>query len=125
MPGFVVAGEGMKVEAEGTMVTKTTDPAGDGWANRCAAGPALGPAGVHWAEFVNESGDGMMCGLILDGWDVAGGRNAHDVGGHCFFYTSDGARWPGGHTDWPGSQPASAKGDRVGMRLDLGAGSLT
>ena len=125
MLAFVIAGEGMKIEAEGMLVTKTTEFSDD-FACRCAAGPALGPAGVHWAEFVNESGSGdMNCGLILDGWDVAGGRDAHDVDGHCFFRMTDGARFPGGHSDWPGSQPASAKGDRVGMRLDLGAGSLT
>eukprot|EP01046_Picozoa_sp_COSAG06_P052419 COSAG06_NODE_8795_length_2069_cov_4.563452_1_plen_145_part_10 len=125
MPGFVIAHKDMKVDAEGAVVTKTTDPFDDDLAYRCAAGPALGPAGVHWAEFVNESGGGMVCGLVLDGWDVAGGTNAHDVDGHCFFYTGDGARFPGDHTDWPGIQGAYAKGDRVGMRLDLGAGSLT
>eukprot|EP01046_Picozoa_sp_COSAG06_P079575 COSAG06_NODE_26993_length_603_cov_1.166667_1_plen_121_part_10 len=121
MPGFVIAGKDMEVDAEGAVVTMTVDP---GYSFPCAAGPALGPAGVHWAEFVNESGGGMRCGLILDGWDVAGGKDAHNADGHCFFGTYTGARFPGGHTDWPGSQPADAKGDRVGMRLDLGAGSL-
>ncbi len=121
MSKFVIAGENMKVEAEGMLVTRTVH---SGWG--CAAGPALGPAGVHWAEFVNESGGlYMYCGLILDGWDVAGGSNAFNVDGHCFFGTLNGARWPGDHMDWPGRQPARAKGDRIGMRLDLGAGSLT
>eukprot|EP01046_Picozoa_sp_COSAG06_P010277 COSAG06_NODE_559_length_14300_cov_98.800085_3_plen_713_part_00 len=123
MSRFVIAGPGMAVEAEGALVTKTTEASfADGW--RCAAGPALGPAGVHWAEFVNESGGGMSCGLILDGWDVAGGSYAHLVDGHCFF-DNHGVRYPGNHEDWPGRQPASAKGDRIGLRLDLGAGSLT
>ena len=123
MSGFVIAHKDMAVEAEGALVTKTTGGAARYY--RCAAGPALGPAGVHWAEFVNESGGSMFCGLILDGWDVAGGSDAHDVDGHCFFYTYNGARYPGSHMDWPGIQPASAKGDRIGLRLDLGAGSLT
>ena len=80
MSKFVIAGKDMKVDAGGMLVTKTTDPADDGYNSRCAAGPALGPAGVHWAEFVVESGGGLMfCGLILDGWDVAGGENAEDV----------------------------------------------
>ena len=56
---------------------------------------------------------------------VAARSNAQRVDGHCFFQTGDGARFPGGHSDWPGRQPARAKGDRIGMRLDLGAGSLT
>eukprot|EP01046_Picozoa_sp_COSAG06_P089585 COSAG06_NODE_35956_length_453_cov_1.172316_1_plen_130_part_10 len=126
MSGFVIAGKDMAVEAEGALVTKTTEASADDfYACRCAAGPALGPAGVHWAEFVNESGGAMNCGLILDGWDVAGGSGAHLVDGHCFFYTDTGARYPGGHWGWPGIQPARAKGDRIGLRLDLGAGSLT
>eukprot|EP01046_Picozoa_sp_COSAG06_P051527 COSAG06_NODE_8424_length_2179_cov_42.028379_1_plen_342_part_10 len=124
MSGFVIAHKDIAVEAEGAVVTKTTDFSFfDGY--RCAAGPALSPAGVHWAEFVNESGGNMACGLILDGWDVAGGSNAQVVDGHCFFHTGDGSRFPGGHKDWPGIQGAKAKGDRIGLRLDLGAGSLT
>jgi hypothetical protein len=121
-------GRWRSVEVEGgrwrSVVTKTTGFDGN---YRCAAGPALGPAGVHWAEFVNESenGDSMYFGLILDGWDVAGGRDAEDVDGHCFFSTGSGGRYPGNHEDWPGSEDATAKGDRIGMRLDLGAGSLT
>ncbi len=120
---FVIAHGGMEVTEEGAVVTKTDG----GYGFRCAAGPALGPAGVHWAEFVNESGSGsiMLCGLILDGWDVAGGSDADEVDGHCFFGTHTGNRMPGGHKDWPGRQPAKVKGDRIGMRLDLGAGSLT
>jgi hypothetical protein len=39
--GFVIAHKGMKVGAEGTVVTKTVADGGF----RCAAGPALGPAG--------------------------------------------------------------------------------
>ena len=68
MSGFVIAHKGMAVEAEGALVTKTTELSVvvRSWAFRCAAGPALGPAGVHWAEFVNESGGvGMYCGLCL------------------------------------------------------------
>ena len=90
MSKFVLAGNGMTVNAEGTVVTKTIS----GLGFRCAAGPALGPAGVHWAEFVIESGGSMFCGLILDGWDVAGGSCAEDVDGHCFFGTTYGARYP-------------------------------
>ena len=126
MSKFVIAHKGLAVGTAGAVVTKTTDPFDDDLALRCAAGPALGPAGVHWAEFVNnESGGRMFCGLILDGWDVVGRMDAFRVDGHCFFDMGSGSRYPGYHTDWPGIQPAKAKGDRIGMRLDLGAGSLT
>ena len=47
-----------------------------------------------------------------------------DVDGHCFYYTTNGRRWPGQNA-WEGMQGAREQGDCIGMLLDLDQGSMT
>jgi hypothetical protein len=66
----------------------------------------------------------MFFGLIRADWDVKGGKDAYDVQGHSFYYTHNGTRYPGGSA-WEGMQNAREEDDRIGLLLDLDAGSLT
>ena len=49
----------------------------DGY-GRCAAGPVIGPSGVHWAEFVNELGSGAMLHWPMLCGGGGGGSNAYN-----------------------------------------------
>jgi hypothetical protein len=89
-----------------------------------AASKAVMRAGRHYAQFTVMSGLQMYFGVIRPGWDVEGGKQAYNVGGHCFYFTAIGCRCPQRH-DWEGMRNAMAKGDRIGMLLDLDQGSMT
>ena len=81
--------------------------------------------GRHMVQFTTvRKGDDMLFGLIRADWDVEGGENANWVEGHCFYYTDDGKRYPD-DSEWEGMQTAMEEGDRIGLLLDLDAGSLT
>ena len=62
-------------------------------------------------------------GVIRPGWDVEGGVDAQNVGGHCFFSTAYGERLPGWRS-WEGMQTAKEQGDRIDMLFDLDQGSM-
>eukprot|EP01046_Picozoa_sp_COSAG06_P034120 COSAG06_NODE_3546_length_5201_cov_21.568013_1_plen_491_part_10 len=104
------------------VVTKTTES--DGYSRTAASGAVLKGGGRHMVQLTVRKGDDMMFGLIRADWGVEGGESARDVQGHCFYYTYDGRRYPGG-SDWEGRQTANEEGDRIGLLLDLDAGSLT
>jgi hypothetical protein len=91
---------------------------------RTAASKVVMRAGCHYAQFIVVSGYVFFGGVIRPGWDVEGGENAAGVDDHCFYYTGNGLRFPGGH-GWEGMQPADEEGDRIGMLLDLDQGSMT
>jgi hypothetical protein len=88
-----------------------------------AASKAVMRAGRHYVQFTVVSGSIMFFGVIRPGWGVEGGTNAPWVDGHCFFYTGDGSRFPGGQ-DWEGMQHAG-RGNRIGLLLDLDQGTMT
>ena len=105
------------------VVTKMTEY--DGSCRTAASGAVLKGGGRHMVQFTTvRKGDDMLFGLIRADWDVGRGENAHAVRGHSFYYTEHGRRYPGG-SDWKGMQTAKEKDDRIGLLLDLGAGSLT
>jgi hypothetical protein len=93
-----------------------------GYSSRAAASKAVMRAGRHYVQFTVVSGY-MYFGAIRPGWDVEGGKLAHAVDGHCFYYTAYGLRFPDGR-DWEGKQDAQ-DGDRIGLLLDLDQGSMT
>ena len=68
-----------------------------------------------------------MFGVIRQGWDAEGGVGVFRVGGHCFFDTYGGARYPGHRDDrdWERMQGATEQGDCIGLLLDLNQGSMT
>ena len=90
---------------------------------RTAASKVVMRSGRHFVQFTVMKGRHMLFGVIRPGWDVEGGHRAEDVDGHCFYYTTNGRRFPGGHA-WEGRQAAKV-GDRIGMLLDLDQGSMT
>ena len=69
-----------------------------------ASGAVLKGGGRHMVQFTVRKGDSMSFGLIRADWDVQGGKDAHLVQGHCFYYTGIGRRWPGGF-GWEGKAP--------------------
>ena len=81
-------------------------------------------SGRHFAQFTVMEGDMMNLGVIRPDWDVEGGESAYTTDGHCFYATDDGVCLPG-YTDWEGTHTAREEGDRIGMLLDLGQGSMT
>jgi hypothetical protein len=102
----------------GTVAMKGVD-----YSNRAAVSKAVMRAGHHYAQFTVMSGY-MNFGVIRPGWDVEGGKQAHNVDGHCFYCTGNGHCFPGNH-DWEGRQSANEEGDRIGMLLDLDQGTMT
>jgi hypothetical protein len=74
-------------------------------------------------QFTVRKGEGMEFGLIGAYWGVEGGSWAQDVQGHSFYSTFNGTRYPD-DSYWEGMQSAR-EGDRIGLLLDLDAGSLT
>ena len=102
---------------------------------RSAASKVVMRSGRHFLQFAVTPGwaASQFCflevGVIRPGWDVEGGHahsvggHAHSVDGHCFYSLNKGIRHPGAWK-WGGMQTA-ARGDRVGMLLDLDKGSMT
>eukprot|EP01044_Picomonas_judraskeda_P012922 COSAG03_NODE_1903_length_3376_cov_1.008239_2_plen_375_part_00 len=88
-----------------------------------ASGAVLKGGGVHVVQFTVRKGDQMWFGLIRADWEVEGGEDANWVQGHSFYATANGTRFPG-RSAWDGMQTAE-EGDRIGLLLDLDAGSLT
>lgn len=66
---------------------------------------------------------GCCCGVIRPEFDVERSENAYNAAGHCFYDTRAGFRYPG-PVQWDGCDGAR-DGDRIGLLLDLKAGSLT
>ncbi len=103
-----------------------------GYTTRVAASKAVMRSGRHFAQFTVLAGKNIFFGVIRPGWDVEGGVSAHNVDGHCFYWTVSGGRYPPRQThwgalggiEWEGQQTAK-QGDRIGMLLDLDQGSMT
>lgn len=134
---FAVAHPDLELADDGSSVTNTTSE----W--REARTLAVMRAGRHYAEFVvdalcrcgepvnqTETLD-MLLGVIRPHWDVTDATNdgarAIREFDHSFYWTSNGFSMP--HTArtnslWPGSQSANFS-DRVGLLLDLNAGTLS
>jgi hypothetical protein len=75
-------------------------------------------------QFTLRKGVDTCFGVIGADWNVERGANAEDVQGHSFYRTYNGGRrYPDG-SDWEGMQGAQEEGDRIGLLLDLDAGSL-
>ena len=56
---------------------------------------------------------------------MEGGAIAFHAADHCFYLTgSEGYQYPGPN-GWEGMHSATEQGDRIGMLLDLGQGSMT
>ena len=82
-------------------------------------------SGQHLAEFTWDGDGDVMPGVMGAGFDVEN-KNSHTHEGEhkgCVYYHKTGERFPG-LGKWEGIQPAF-KGDRIGMELDLDAGSMT
>ena len=79
--------------------------------------------GQHATEFTVLTGWHMMFGVVRSDWDVGSKKVAHSVPGHRFYYTHDGTTHPG-NVSWHGMLPAWTASDRIGLLLDLEAGSL-
>ena len=99
---FQACHESIALTEDGAVVTMTVN---DGY-GRCAAGPVIGPSGVHWAEFVTELGSGAMLHWPMLCGGGGGGSNAYNVDGNCFFDTYLGGRHPGNYST--GIGPASS-----------------
>eukprot|EP01046_Picozoa_sp_COSAG06_P045782 COSAG06_NODE_6383_length_2956_cov_29.742387_2_plen_832_part_01 len=108
--------------SEGNAVVTWTK--GYGFFRTAASGAVLKGGGRHMVQLTKRKGAWMYFGLIRADWDVEGGKDAFKVQGHCFYDTSDGKRLPG-DSAWEGRQAANEEGDRIGLLLDLDAGSLT
>jgi hypothetical protein len=107
--------------SEGNTVATLTEY--DGYWHTTASGAVLNGGGLRMVQLTVRKGDYMHFGAIRADWDVEGGVNAHAVQGHCFYNAYNGERYPG-DSDWEGMQ-AAKQGDRIGLLLDLDAGSLT
>ena len=100
----------------------TQNVADDSW--RTAASKAVMRSGRHFVQFTVIEGVCMFFGVIRPSWDVEGGANAEGAGGHCFYHTDGGHRWPGNH-NWEGKQSVQEQDDCIGMLLHLNQGSVT
>jgi hypothetical protein len=108
--------------SEGNAVVTRTE--GDYRRYRTAAsGAVLKGGGLHMVQLTLRQGYNMVFGLIRADWDVEGAEDTNWVQGHCFYSTGTGRRNPG-NIGWEGMQSAK-KNDRIGLLLDLDAGSLT
>ena len=69
----------------------------------------------------------MHFGIVRPTLDVENGKDPHNTDGCCFYDAIDGRRWwpSGGDAEqaWEG-QAGGKVGDRIGLLLDLDAGSL-
>ena len=118
----------LKLSEGETLATKGANIDG-GWPS--AASTAMVRSGRHFALFTNvEYGRMVFCVIRPDRGAEGGREDASEVDGHCFYCTSDGARFPSdidgaGWDSWEGPQNAAEQGDRIGMLLDLDQGSMT
>ena len=89
-------------------------------------------SGRHFAQCTLVKGaEQVLLGVSHPGWDSELKANsegeiavdASDQEGHCYYYTGNGRRFPGGH-DWDGRAGAK-EGDRIGLLIDMEEGSLT
>jgi hypothetical protein len=91
-----------------------------------AASAVTMSAGRHYATFQFDQANfskEIFFGVIRPDYDVEFGKGAAEEDGHCFYDTGTGQCSPGGG-DWEGRQPATKQGDRIGLLLDLNAGTL-
>jgi hypothetical protein len=89
-----------------------------------ASGAVMKGAEQHCVEItVLKRIDGLRCGVIRPEFDVRNAEQACDAEEHCFYDTRRGYSYPGPNS-WDGCQGAG-DGDRIGLLLDLKAGSLT
>jgi hypothetical protein len=114
-------------KARGVILTDNGTVA-TGYAYMTAASKVVMRAGRNYSEFTVIANGGVLCGIIRPGWNVEGqcelGRpRPNQTTDHSFYWPHSGRRDPG-YEVWPGTQ-ASQVGDRVGMLLDLTAGTLT
>ena len=99
------------------------DVRGGGYLTAASSVPMKG-CEQHFVEFtILKQVHGCCCGVIRPTFDVEHAERAFDVAGHCFYDTRAGFRYPG-PVRWEGCEGAH-DGDRIGMLLDLRAGSLT
>ena len=110
--------------SEGNAVVTKTEYDGYGY-RTAASGAVLKGGGRHMVQLTVRQGTGML-GLIRADRDAEGGANDQYVEGHSFYRTSDGKAHIGARSrsGWEGMQSAK-KNDRIGLLLDLDAGSLT
>ena len=108
--------------SEGNAVVTKTEYDGYGY-RTAASGAVLKGGGRHMVQLTVRQGTGML-GLIRADRDAEGGASDQYVESHSFYSTANGMRWPGG-SDWEGRQTTRRSGDRIGLLLDLDAGSLT
>lgn len=104
------------IAADGLTATKI-----GGGKDRVAAVEEVIQTGRHFVEFT-RSGSNVLVGLIRPEFDAEEGTEAHKEAEHCFYQCDGGYKYPGG-ASW-GSSTGSAEGDRIGLLLDLEAGSL-
>jgi hypothetical protein len=116
---------GITLSEGGSVATRSADD----YYHRAVASKAVMRAGRHYIQFTVVSGY-MLFGVIRPGCDVEGGRDAHNVDGHCFYSTVDGhlyPRWEDRWEDrnWEGMQGAMEQGDCIGLLLELDQGTMT
>lgn len=112
--------DAFSLSADGRLVTATR------WLDKTAVCSRVMRAGWHYAQFTLVEGDFMMLGVIRPTWDVVSRLHAQEQARHCFFHTGSGQRFPGvrpAKRKWAGMARA-AKGDRIGLLLDLDEGSM-
>lgn len=90
--------------------------------NRSAASDDIMTEGRHYCQFTRIKGK-VLIGLTRPEYDVTTETDAHKEEGHSFFACTGGYKYPGGG-DWT-NMFDTEEGDRVGLLLDLEAGSLT
>jgi hypothetical protein len=119
---FGKAHAGMDLSEGNAVVTRTEGVFGSFYT--AASGAVLKGGGRHMVQFTARQGDSMFFGLIGADWDVKGGGDVFNMReGHSFYHMGTGRRFPS-NNDWEGMQGAN-EGDRIGLLLDLDAGSLT
>ena len=102
-----------------------THDSGPPWrAARCS--DVIPAEGRHFAQFtVKRQLIAMHFGIVRPSWNMAGGKDPHNVHDHVFFDAIDGRRWPNTYEQaWEGQQGAKA-GDSIGLLLNRGEGSLS
>ena len=102
-----------------------THDSGPPWrAARCS--DVIPHEGRHFVQFtVKHQLIAMHFGLIRPNWDTVSGKDPHNVHDHVFYDAIDGRRWPHIYGQaWEGQQGAKV-GDRIGLLLHRGEGSLS
>ena len=91
---------------------------------RTAASASVMREGRHFAQFTVLSGRYAAVGVVRPTWTVGSGAGAQHADGHLFYWSCDGACFPGGRK-WDGMASAAEPGDRIGLLLDLSKGTLS